>query len=252
MRISVLSEHWLASSFVTGGVTWWWMKTVWCGSCGDAQLSQPPTALPLSPEPEWPVIVTQHLKLKQELKGRPVWGQRPPQILALLLGVGVEDKGAEGVGVAQLPSQFWPTIFCPVICLCSPPKAPHTAPPQIPSLSNSNSASSVTNYLRNGVAIREQILAAPPSMERLDLRLSTSFPVRQWVLPRVWKEIVNGTKGSQPTSQLCGWWHTLNVLNGCCNIRSVIMSVQEDVAYLRPWSLQSASPYNSLQRKKYN
>lgn len=102
MRISVISEHWLGSSFVTGGITRWWMQTVWCGSCGHTQLSQPPTALPLSPDPERPVIVTQHLKLKQELKGKPVWGQRlPSKILALLLEVGVESKGAGGVGVAQ-------------------------------------------------------------------------------------------------------------------------------------------------------
>lgn len=167
-------------------------------------------------------------------------------------GWGVESKGAGGVGVAQSPANSDPQFFCPVICLCSPRKTPHTATPQIPSFSNSNSASSVTNYLRNGVAIREQILDAPPSMEFLDLRLSTSFPVRPWVLPRVRKGTVNGIKGSQPTSQLCGWWHTLNVLNECCNIGSVKMSVQEGMANLRPWSLQSAIPYNSLQRKKCN
>lgn len=246
MRISVISEHWLASSSITGGVTRWWMQTVWCGSCGDAQLSTTH-----SPDP---AACDSHSASAAEARAEREACVRTttPPILTLLLGVVFEGKGAGGVGVTQLPSQFWPTIFCPVICLCSPPKAPHTAPPQIPSFSKSNSASSVTNYLRKGVATREQILAAPPSLELPDLRLSTSFPVRQWVLPRVWKGIVNGTKGSQPTSQLCGWWHTLNVLNECCSIRSVMMSVQEDVANLRPWSLQSAIPYNSLQRKKCN
>lgn len=156
-------------------------------------------------------------------KAWPVWGQSQPPALALLAW----GWGPGWVGDGTTPHPI--ITHNPLPCdssLCSLLKASHTAPPQIPSFSNSNSASSVTNYLRNGVAIREQILAAPPSMVLLDLGLSTSFSVRVWVLPRVCKGIFDGITGSQPTSQLCGWWHILNVLNEYCNIRSVIISVQ--------------------------
>lgn len=166
-------------------------------------------------------------------------------------GWGLRVRGLEGWGWHSPQPILTHNFLSCDLSLFSPQGSTY-CPTQIPSFSSSNSASSVTNYLRNGVAIREQILDAPPSMELLDLRLSTSFPVRPWVLPRVQKGTVNSIKGSQPTSQLCGWWHTLNVLNECRNIGSVKMSVQEDMANLRPWSLQSAIPYNSLQRKKCN
>lgn len=75
--------------------------------------------------------VIQHLMQRESrgLKGRPLWGQ-PTLDLGPAVGT---PPTFDGQSLA-----LW---FAP---LCSP-KAPHTAPPQIPSFSNSNPASSVTS-----------------------------------------------------------------------------------------------------------